>query len=414
MENELQAITPEGRELVSMAEFFAAQFAPNAAYYDKLGMFPVNHLDALKSAGFLAAPAPLEAGGMGVESVHDLMIASSRLARGDASLTLGVNMHLLVMLSFARQRRAALRRGDERRAAAVTATLAELVAGGAFVAAAISEPDQDLLRPQTTAELRGENWVLNGRKIISSGSPAATHFTVSCTVRDADGCERYAYTLVPRNLPGVTVLDDWDSLGMRASGSNSVVFEDVVLPGRGPGKGAPANVLTVEHFEQIMASGPAHSAAALGVAEAGHRAAIDMVCRKRARQPEKPVSAFIQERAFENSVDLAAARAVFARANALIDQYDEEHAIGRGNLEDISVVFAEVQRAKAFVNGAAVRILDRSMAIAGGAGYSAANPISRLYRDARAGAFMHPLGINVATGYVGAFTLGMRPKSFAA
>jgi alkylation response protein AidB-like acyl-CoA dehydrogenase len=71
-----------------------------------------------------------------------------------------------------------------------------------------------------------------------------------------------------------------------------------------------------------------------------------------------------------------------------------------------------VQRAKAFVNAAAVRILDRAMAMSGGAGYLSANPLSRLYRDARAGAFMHPLGINVGMEYLGAHTLGLRPTRF--
>lgn len=411
MENELHALTDAGRQMVEMAERFASQFAVEAAIYDRENRFPFEHLDALKASGFMYAPAPVEAGGMGVESVHDIMVATSRLARGDASLTLGVNMHLLVLLSFARQRRMLLNRGDDTRAAVITQTLAGIVQSGAVVAAAISEPDQELLRPSTTAVLEDGCWVVNGRKIFASMAPAATHFTTSVRY-EKDGEERYAYALIPAKTPGVTVNNDWDAMGMRASGSCSVVFDGVVLDGRGPGRGSLAGVLTAEYLEMILDSGPAHTSAALGVAEAGHQLAIEGVCRKRMKNPDATIRPFVQERAAENSIDLAAARALFGRALRMIDEYEEDHPGERGTMGEISPVFAEVQRAKAFVNAAAVRILDRALAMSGGAGYLSGNPLSRLYRDARAGAFMHPLGINVGTEYLGAHTLGLRPTQF--
>ena len=411
MENELQALTPEGRTLVAMAEWHATTFAPAAAEYDRAGTFPFEHLDALRESGFMYAPVPVEDGGMGVESVHDLMVASSRLARGDASITLGVNMHLLILQSLVRQLQIARNRGDEKRVAGLRATMRGFVEGKAFVAAAVSEIDQDLLRPSTTATFDGQSWRVNGRKIICSGAPAATHFSVAVTVQDSDG-ERYAYAVVPRTAAGVDVLDDWDALGMRASGSTSVVFDNVELPGRGPGKGAAVGVLSAEHLEQTLASGPAHAAAALGVAEAAHAASIAAICKKRRKSPNAELRAFVVERAAENSIDLAAARAVFSRSIGMIDQYYAEHAAERGNMCDVTGVFVEVQRAKAFINAAAVRIADRAMAMAGGGGYQNGSPLARLYRDARAGAFMHPLGINVATEYLGGHTLGLNPRRF--
>lgn len=411
MENQLQARTPAGRELSALAERFADEFSLRAGELDRSGEFAYRELAALQSSPLFYAPSPLEAGGMGVESVHDLMVASSRLARGNASITLGMNMHLLVLQSFVRQRRMALHRGDEARAEAVTATLRGFADSKSFIAAAVSEPDQDLLRPATTARLEGECWRVNGRKIICSGAPGATHFSVAVTVEDPGG-ERYAYALIDRDSPGVTVLDDWDAMGMRASGSTSVVFDNVALPGRGPGKGAPAGFLNADHLEQILASGPAHTAAALGVAEAAHAASIEAVCKKRRRSPGASVRSFVQERAAENSIDLAAARAVFARSLTMIDEYYESHPCERGTLDEVTPVFAEVQRAKAFINQAAVRIADRAIAMAGGSGYMAANALSRHYRDARAGAFMHPLGANVAIEFLGAHSLGLRPETF--
>ena len=390
---------------------FQAAFANESRPYDKTGEFPVAHLDALRDSGFLYAPAPVEAGGRGIESVHDLMVASSRLARGDAGLTLGVNMHLLILQSLVRQRRIAINRGDERRVGALTGMLTGLVRGGAFVAAAVSEIDQDLLRPATTVREVDGTFLLNGRKIIASGSSAATHFSVAATVADDEG-ERYAYALVARETPGVTILDDWDALGMRDSGSCSVLFENVALPGFRPGKGNPAGVISAEHLEEIMASGPAHAAASLGVAEAAHAAAVAAVCKKRMRSPAAEIRPYVRERAAENSIDLAAARAVFSRSLLMIDAYYAAHPCERGTIAEASAVFAEVQRAKAFVNASAVRIADRAMAMVGGSGYMSGSPIGRYYRDARAGAFMHPLGANAAVEYLGAHTLGLRPRRF--
>jgi alkylation response protein AidB-like acyl-CoA dehydrogenase len=243
-------------------------------------------------------------------------------------------------------------------------------------------------------------------------APAATHFTTSVTYADEHGDERYAYALIPRNAPGVTVRDDWDAMGMRSSGSCSVVFDEVVLEGKGPGRGAPAGIISAEYLEMILNSGPAHTSAALGIAEAGHQLAIEAVCRKRQKNPGGAIRPFIQERAAENSVDLAAARALFGRALVMIDEYEDEHTDERGSIGEVAAVFAEVQRAKAFVNAAAVRILDRALAMSGGGGYLTANPLSRLYRDARAGAFMHPLGVHVGMEYLGAHTLGLQPSAF--
>jgi alkylation response protein AidB-like acyl-CoA dehydrogenase len=217
---------------------------------------------------------------------------------------------------------------------------------------------------------------------------------------------------VERRSEGVRVLDDWDALGMRASGSCSVVFENVSLPSFRPGKGSPAGVLSPSFLEEMMASGPAHAAASLGVAEAAHAAAIAADCKKRQKAPGMATRAFVQERASENSIDLAAARAVFSRSLQLLDDYFARNVAERGSMRDASDVFAELQRAKAFVNAAAVRIADRAMAMAGGSGYMNGAPLARHYRDARAGAFMHPLGIHVATEYLGAHTLGLRPERF--
>src|SRR3712207_480558 len=91
---ELQPQTRAGARLVASAESLAEQLARDAAEHDARGAYPHANLALLQQAGYFIAPVPEEFGGQGVDSVHDLLLASSRLARGDAATTLGLNMHL--------------------------------------------------------------------------------------------------------------------------------------------------------------------------------------------------------------------------------------------------------------------------------------------------------------------------------
>src|SRR4029453_16352831 len=157
--------------------------------------------------------------GLGVCSAHDLVVASSRLARGDASVAIGVNMHLVGVLNMERRRQVAVAAGAERRARGFAASLQQIAAGGAVLAAAlsepgegptrpgaggderparvfaaslqqiaadgavlaaaISEPGQDLTRPATRATRTDTGWRIDGRKMFCTMSPAATALYVA-------------------------------------------------------------------------------------------------------------------------------------------------------------------------------------------------------------------------------------------
>ena len=97
------------------------------------------------------------------------------------------------------------------------------------------------------------------------------------------------------------------------------------------------------------------------------------------------------------------------RAGALIDEHHLSRIAARDEGDGLAALFAEVQAAKTFINEAAVRVVDRALALSGGAGYMAAHPLSRAYRDVRAGAFMHPLGANRAYELIGEVALGLEP-----
>src|SRR5918911_456033 len=139
---ELTATTEAGARLVSIAEALAGEFAGRAAIHDREASFPHDAIDALRDAGYFTAPIPAERGGLGVTSVHDLVVASSRLARGDASIAIGVNMHLVVLVNIVRRWKAAVDAGDARRAEAFGASMDVVARDGVIIAAAVSELGQ--------------------------------------------------------------------------------------------------------------------------------------------------------------------------------------------------------------------------------------------------------------------------------
>ena len=399
MPRQLSARTEAGERLVSLAETLAEEIGPRAAAHDRDGTFPFDSFAAVRESGYFLAPVPAELGGLGVTSVHDVVVASSRLAHGDPALTIGVNMHLAYVLNVVRRWQLARAGGDERRTRAFAETLEQVVADGTVYAAAGSEPGQDLTRPSTTARRDGDGWVVSGRKIFCTMSAAADVLYTAVTYTDDRGRERYGFALVPRRTPGVVVHDDWDALGMRASASHTVTFDDVELPLSALRGGFPVGD-GVEYMDRMLNAGLLHAAAALGVAEA---ADADVTGRLAGRNGVDPRTLML---AAENVVDLAACRALLSRAAGLVD---DEYA-RTPNAAELTDLFAEAQTAKTFVGEAAVRVVDRALALSGGAGYLNGSPLARAYRDVRATAFMHPLGANRAYAFLGELAVGRAPS----
>jgi alkylation response protein AidB-like acyl-CoA dehydrogenase len=391
---ELTAKTEAGARLVRIAERLAEDLASRAADHDRAASFPHDGIDALKRAGYFLAPIPADRGGLGVTSVHDLVVASSRLARGDASVAIGVNMHLVVVLNMVRRWQGAVAAGDQRRAAAFAASMDAVVRDGVVIAAAVSEHGQDLTRPATTATRTPSGWRIDGRKAFCTMAPAATVLFTAVTFVDDDGVERYGYAQVPSAAPGVEIHGDWDALGMRASGSHSVTFAGVELPAAALRGGFHAGD-AVAYMERNLANGLFHAAASLGIAESAV-AAVTAVLSVRG-EPDARARTLLAD----NAIELGAVRATLSRAATLAEQLDGGDAVAER--------FAETQAAKAFVTEAAVRIVDRALALSGGAGYLNGHPLARAYRDVRAGGFMHPLGANRAYEFVAEVALGRRP-----
>lgn len=405
---ELKAKTERGAQLVALAEELAAQFTTRAAEHDREGTYPYEAIDALVESGYHGAPFSCEFGGLGVDSIHDLVVASSRLARGDASVTIGINMHLAAVANIARRYSVALASGNEKRIAAFGQAQRSIVDGRIVMAAGVSEAAQDLTRPMTRAERTEDGWVINGKKIFCTMSPAANTLYVAVTFTNDDGEEMYGYAQFPKSTPGVTVNDDWDALGMRASGSHSVTFENVRVPASALRGGFPAGILTPDFMERNLTAGAFHASSSLGIAESAHDIAVKAQAGKLNGSDE--VGGHTQMLVSQNAIDLSAMRSILARAGDLIDEYYAAHPTSDGDLEEMGAIFAEVQSAKTFINETAQRVVDRALSLSGGAGYFNKHPLSRAYRDVRAGAFMHPLGANRAYDFIGRIALGFTPK----
>jgi alkylation response protein AidB-like acyl-CoA dehydrogenase len=398
---ELSARTPAGADLVALAERLAEDLASRAATHDRDGTYPHESIRSLRDAGYLVAPVPAEIGGLGVSSVHDLVVASGRLARGDASVAIGVNMHLIAVMALGRRMRVAVAAGKSRRAEAFAESLRAIVRERSVIAAAQSEAGQDLTRPATRAERTADGWRIDGHKVFCTMSPAATTLLTTVSFVDDEGVERYGFVQVPADAPGVTINGDWDALGMRASGSHSITLRGVELPS-GAVRGGFRTGETVPYLDRNITSGLFHASASLGIAEAAFaRVAVAERVRDDARANMLVA---------ESAIDLAAARGILARAAALVDDHYEAHPADESSDDEVVAVFSEGQAAKAFVVEAATRVVDRALALSDGAGYLNGSPLARAYRDVRAGAFMHPLGANRVYGFLARTALGLRPQ----
>lgn len=410
MNFEIQARTPQGHHLVQLAEQLAGDFATRAARHDREGTFAFENIDLLRTSGYLAAPVPTDLGGLGVESIHDLLLAQTRLARGDASTTIAANMHLNVVSGMTRGYRRSLENGRHEAAEKFARALRGVAAGEMTFASIATEPGRELTEPATTAVRDGDEWVINGMKIFGTMSPAATHLAVTVAYTTENGDERITYVTLPANTPGIQVNNDWDALGMRGSGSGSIVLKDVRVDCTAVSGGFPLGTWSPGLLERYLVPGLMHATPSLGIAEFAVEQAVSMAStarkgRQKRLVAERPV---VQMLAADNAIDLAAMRAIFERAASLADTYVCANAAAL-NAEAITGVFKEMQTAKAFLNAASVRVVDRALTMSGGAGYMNKHPLSRAYRDVRAGGFMHPMAANTAQEFIGRIELGLEP-----
>jgi alkylation response protein AidB-like acyl-CoA dehydrogenase len=407
----LAPLTDVGRWFVDLAEQHAAEVAVRADEHDRAGTFPREAFESMKESGFLTAPVPEEFGGRGLTSFHDLGVGLNRLARGDGSVAIAANMHLTFCLIGARTLRGAKEDGDQEQVERLGGFM-QLLGQGAIAMANATEPGTDLRHPLTEVSTTDGGLALSGRKIFGTLSEIADIFFVPARRRRADNTYTMGATMVFRGAAGREIKSNWDALGMRASGSHDVVYESCLVPEE-LFLTDDADWGTFDQLNLIIASGANFSlvCTSLGIAEAARDLVVDMA-RTRTKAPSgRPIAERrgVQHLVAEMEVDLATCRGLLDSVGRLIDEHLVRRAVGDVTLDDLHRLNKEFQCAKLVVNRKAIEVVDRALSVSGGAGYMTASPLSRLYRDVRAGPFMQPFSPVEAHEYIGKIALGIDP-----
>ena len=406
---ELQPTTAAGQRFAELAGEHAAAFRAGASAHDVASTFPAENYPAMKRSGFLAAFVPAELGGLGLQSIHDWCVGLDRLGRGDPSTAIAVNMHFISVRNIAERWRAARATADPSAEDSAAGSLRAVAAGDLLFCGAATEPRTDNLRPSTTATRIDGGWSITGRKIFVTLSPIAAICMMNVRVPGESG-DRIGFAMVPVNSPGFLPQGDWDALGMRASGSQSVLFDDCRVPESAVtvasawGRWSPALLLgrTVGNLTLV--------AVFLGIAERARELAVASAQTETREKlgGASGLSPGVQHLLGEIDIDLAAARAVLSVTARDLDTF-----IGRGappSIADGHAIMRDYQCAKWTVNQNAIGIVSKAMDVVGGGAFMSRHELSRLYRDVRAGPFMQPFSPTELHTYVGQVAAGVPPE----
>jgi alkylation response protein AidB-like acyl-CoA dehydrogenase len=408
MYGELAAITDAGKRFVALAEEHAADFATRAAEHDRQGTFPFENVEAMKRSGFFAGPVPEEFGGLGLVSMHDMGVGLSRLARGDASTAIASNMHLTSVWTIQRLL-GIVRAGGSGPPQAILEGLLRGIGAGQIVAAVPATESGTTVRyPKTEATPVDGGYVLNGHKMFGTLSPAATLFFSTARLADGAGGYEAVLCMLGSNTDGVEIKDNWDALGMRASGSGDVIYHDVRLgEGNVVRSGTPLGTLQLGGGDPGTAN---HGllGAFVGIAEQAAALVIEQA-RTRRKSPSDKLMAerqWMQHLIGEMDIDLTVCRGMLAYEGLAIDAMVERYPVRDTPEDEVLEMERLHQAAKYTINRRAIEVVDKAMTASGGAGYMNKHPLSRLYRDVRAGPFMQPYSPPEGIEFVGRVVLG--------
>ena len=207
------------------ARTLAEEFAATAGERDRSGAFPHAPIASLREAGLIGLAAPERLGGGGGGLVRAAQVVGA-IGTGDPAVALVLAMTLL-------QHGLIHRDGTSWPRALADRVGREAVTNGALINALRVEPDLGTPArgglPATIARRDGGDWRVTGRKIYSTGAPGLSYGLVFARTDEAE--PRIGNWLVPMSSPGIRIEESWDHLGLRASGSHDVVFEETFVPG---------------------------------------------------------------------------------------------------------------------------------------------------------------------------------------
>lgn len=344
----------------TVRDFAENEILPRVPDHELTGEFPLDLFQKMAALGLLGLPFPEEYGGAAADTVS-YAVTIEELARVSASIALSYLAHVSLgstpIYLF----------GTE---AQKQAWLVPCASGRMLAALGLTEPDagSDTAGIQTRAVLDGEEWVINGRKsFITNGSVAGVMVITAVTGRRPDGRKEISCFLVPADAPGFKVGQKYEKLGLRASDTAELVFEDCRIPrdhllGQ-KGEGLHYALRTLDGGRIGIA------AMATGIAQACLEASL-RYARERV-QFGKPLASFqaIQFKLADMATNVELARLAIYRAAWLKDA-------GRPFTREASI-------AKLFASEAAMEAAHQAVQIHGGFGYMKEYPVERYFRDAR-------------------------------
>ncbi len=342
----------------TVREFAQREIAPMAREYDESEKFPRENVLKMAELGLMGLTVPEEYGGAGAGAI-EYALAMEEIARADAahSVILTVNVSLVCdpILKF----------GTE---AQRQRYLRPLSSGAGLGAFALSEPasGSDATRMQTVARRDGDDYVISGAKnFISNGGEASVYLLLAA---DPEQGERVSTAfLVDADLPGFRVGAKEGKLGIRASSTTQVFFDECRVPASAV-LGAPGQGLKVA-FSSLDAGRIGIGAQAVGIGQAALDAALSYASQRRAFG--KPIADFqaIQWMLADMHVRIEQARLLTYRA-AWLKQAGKPFS-------------REAAMAKLAGSEAASWVTSKAIQVHGGYGYMREYPVERYFRDAR-------------------------------
>jgi acyl-CoA dehydrogenase len=355
------ALTPEQRELRALVrEFAEKEIRPKAAEYDEHQTHPAEVIAKAHELGLMNVHIPEQLGGLGLPAFEGMLIGEE-LSWGCAAMAVSIVANTLGAAPL-------LIAGSEEQKRTWLPPLLESPILSSF---ALSEPDagSDAARIKTTAERRGDEYVLNGSKMFITNAGHSAWSVVFASTDRVQGHRGLSAFVVPMDAEGVVVEKHFDKMGQRATDTSAFALNEVVVPSDNrlgsEGDGFKIAMQTLDFTR------PGTAAGAVGVAQAAYEHAV-AYAKERVTfgvpiAMHQGVSFLIADMATE----IEAARLLTWQAAWMLDS-------GYGRNATLYSSFA-----KRFSADTAMKVTTDAVQIFGGYGYIKEYPVEKLMRDAK-------------------------------
>jgi len=353
-------LTGEQLMIQSMVRDLArSEFAPKAMERDKTKEFPVDNLQKLGELGLMGMMVPPEYGGSGADTVS-YVLALAEIAYACASTAVVMSVHNSIVCE------SIMRNGSEDQKQKFLKRLATGEILGAF---ALTEPNagSDPVRQSTKAVFDGDSYILNGTKRFTTTGKNAGLIIVTAKTDEAARHKGISAFLVEQGTPGLTVGPLEDKMGLRASDTADLIFEDCRIPAENRlGNEGDGFLIAMTGLDGGRIGIAAQS---VGVAQAAFDAAVQYA-RDR-EQFGRSISKFQGLRwiVADMATEIEAARLMMLSAAEMKD-HGENFTL-------------QASMAKLFASEMVNRITAKAVQLHGGYGFTKEYPVERFYRDAR-------------------------------